>query len=793
MLGNTIAHYHITALLGRGGMGEVYQATDSKLGRDVAIKVLPAGIDESQALLTRLQREAKALAALNHPHIATIHTCDMDHEVPFIVLELVEGRTLAEHLKEQSLSIEETLRIAQQIAKAVNAAHERGIVHRDLKPGNIKLTPEGDVKVLDFGLARIAHPEHNEEPGAKKKEFDHDPTEAGTIIGTPAYMSPEQARGEKVDRRTDIWAFGCCLYEMLAWRRPFTGHTPTDLMAEIMKTDPDWNHIPKETPLEIRTLLRLCLEKTPTNRISHLGDIAITLNESFRSANSSTDSKQQEEMRPPSSSDSLYWILCFFAFALGIIFTAVLMPNSSPPSPPSSVKSLAVVPFQNIVNSENTADLIAGLTCDLITMLQPINGLRVQGPMSSLRFKDSNLLPDEIGTALNVQHLLTGSISQENDRIRINANLIEAATGFSLWSTNYDRPFANLLDIRSDVAGQVARALEIQLGVSEATSLTRTPTTSPNAYALYLKGRAYWNRRTKADFQRAIQYFESAIESDPFYAPAYAGIADIHTLWSIYSVADLNDRPEQAVAMANRARELEPSLADPYATIGFSKFLYDRNWDGAEKAFQAAIKLNPNYAQAHSWYAVMLICQGRPAEGLREAELAQALDPAPNNRVIKILALLHLDRVQEALDELDEQMSSDPQFGNYHLFRVQAHVLNDDLDQALKSVEQMRTAQIAPERVIEMEAWIFALLGRHAEATQRLKQLQALNQNGNDHSAFSAQIMLALGDATEALAQLKSVVDTGDNLFPFLYRQMDWKSVHDDPRYRAILTQLNLQ
>ena len=794
MLGNTIAHYHITALLGRGGMGEVYQARDTKLGRDVAIKVIPSGIEDSRSLLIRLQREAQALAALNHPHIATIHTCDMDHEVPFIVLELVKGRTLAEHLEEHPLSMGETVHIAQQIAKAVHAAHESGIIHRDLKPGNIKLTLDGDVKVLDFGLARITNTEHNLSTSTTSREPDHESTTPGTVIGTPAYMSPEQARGGNVDKRADIWAFGCCLYEMLTWHRPFTGQTAADLMAEIMKSDPDWNRIPEETPSEIRTILRLCLEKSPNHRISHLGDVAMTLNETSRSVDAHEARSKKGPTAPATLSprDSLYWILCFFALVLGMILAAVLLPSNDLEPAPKQIKSLAVVPFQNITNAEDTADLITGLTGDLITVLQPINGLRVQGPMSSLRFKDSTSLPKEIGSALNVEHLLTGSISQENDRIRINANLIEAATGFSLWSTNYDRPFANLLDIRSDVAGQVARALEIRLGVSEATSLKRTPTTSPNAYALYLKGRAYWNRRTKPDFQRAIEYFESALESDPEYARAYAGIADTHTLWSIYSVADLSDRPEQAVAMANRARELDPSLADPYATIGFAKFLYDRDWEGAEKAFQAASKLNPNYAQAHAWYSVMLICQGRAEEGLREAELAESLDPAPNNRVIRALALLHLNRIPEARKYLQEQIANDPWFGNYHLFHVQAQVMNGNLQEALEAVEEMRTAQIAPERVIENEAWVLALLGRHPEARQRLKQLQALDQNGNDHSAFSAQIMLALGDETGALTQLRSVINDGDNLFPFLYRQIDWKSLHEDQRYQSILTQLNL-
>ncbi|MSO23669.1 MAG: hypothetical protein EXQ58_10545 [Acidobacteria bacterium] len=487
MIGNSLTHYRITAKLGEGGMGEVYRATDSKLGREVAIKVLPASFSRDPQSLARFEREAKALATLNHPHIAAIYGFDADRGTHFLVLELVEGQTLSERLRRGRLPLEEALRVARQIAEAVEAAHAKGIIHRDLKPGNIKFTSDSRVKVLDFGLAKMtvgtrstASPSASTERADGKigdavervlttAEVDAstlraDSTEPGRVMGTPAYMSPEQARGQEVDKRTDVWAFGCCLYECLSGRKPFQGKTASDLMAEVLKSEPDWSQIPQETPPEVVTLLRRCLEKESSRRLSSMGDIAIMLesagvssvvptstasDRSSRCKEAHSERRTESESLLTSAATKYGWIAALLLLALGVGWwlvhppgqaaKQVVHPQTNTPSSPAAgaapatdQKSIAVLPFVNMSADKDDEYLSDGMTEELLNVLAQVPGLRVPGRSSSFAFKgrtEDNIFR-KVGEQLHVATVLEGSVRKAGDKLRITAQLINVAMAF---------------------------------------------------------------------------------------------------------------------------------------------------------------------------------------------------------------------------------------------------------------------------------------------------------------------------------------------------------------------------
>jgi TolB-like protein len=510
------------------------------------------------------------------------------------VLELVEGETLAERLRRGPLPLEEALHVARQIAEAMEAAHARGIIHRDLKPGNIKITPEGRVKVLDFGLAKMEESAHRAAVPACDPDAPTLPVETtapGAVMGTPAYMSPEQARSQEVDKRTDVWAFGCCLFECLSGSKPFTGETATDMMAAVLRSEPDWGAVPSETPREAVMLLRRCLEKDPRRRLRDLGDIALVLEDTMQSRTTASvpatraEAKQSERAVQGESFAGRFGLALGLAgVVIGLVIAGLALWRQAKPSvhiasKNEPLKTLAVLPFDKIGGGAADDDFNEGLTIELITLLQNVKGLQVQGPMASMRFKGSTD-PKEVGERLKVDHLLKGTVSRSGDRLRININLLKAADGFDLWATKYDRRLSDIFAIQTEVAQQVVDALKLTLGVEEARALARQGTTNAEAYALYLQGRAAWNRRNIPDFERATNFFQLSLAIDPNYALAYAGLADVHVLWPLYVQTPARlpaEHPKHVMEYAGKALQLDPTLAEPHTALGYALAIYD--WD----------------------------------------------------------------------------------------------------------------------------------------------------------------------------------------------------------------------
>ena len=630
-------------------MGEVYRAHDLTLKRDVAIKVLRQELASDAERLARLEREAQLLASLNHPGIATIHGFETADGVRFLVLELVEGETLAEKLEGGRLNLEEAQRFARQIAEALEAAHASGIVHRDLKPANIKITTEGRVKILDFGLAKSfqLEAEAPEDP----QDLSDSPTVAGStrsgvILGTAAYMSPEQARGQAIDRRTDIWAFGCVLYEMLTGKRAFEGETFADIVAGIIERDADWSALPNDTPAAIRDLLWECLKKDPFRR---MGDIV--------DARTEIESMLSDPARPLATGHRP---------GTGGTRTGAASISSTT----ESIDSIAVLPLQNLSGDSGQEYFSDGMTEALITDLAKIGALRVISRTSAMCYRDTDKSLPQIARELNVQAVVEGSVLRAGDRVRITAQLINAATDQHLWAESYERDLGDILALQSEVARAIAQEIRVKLTPQEDALLAQGRWVDPGAHEAYMKGLHYWNKATKSRFSDAMEYFELAIEKDPNHALAHAGLADSHWWSSFWG----NRRPHEAYPRAREAAEkalsIDETLGEAHAALGSIHLMYDWDWEAAEREFRRALELAPNSSSARICYGFYLSLMRRQDEAIAQAKRAQALDPLSgfSNSLLGHQFWLGR-RYDDAIETFEKWLSTEPDdwFAHSHL------------------------------------------------------------------------------------------------------------------------------
>jgi serine/threonine protein kinase len=514
LTGRTIGAYRILSLLGAGGMGEVYTARDRHLERDVAIKVLPEAFAHDQLRIDRFRREAQLLAAMNHPNIATIHGLEDEGGVLYLVMELVPGQTLAERLHSGRLPLDETLRVCGQIAEALGAAHQRGIAHRDIKPSNIKLTPDGRIKILDFGLAKPA------DDTRTVLSPDDAPTMAvtspGMVPGTPAYMSPEQVRGEASGTRPDLWAFGCVLFELLAARRAFTAPTMAETIAAVLMTDPDWHALPPDTPIAVRELLRRCLDKDPQRRIQDLKEILAALDRARREG--------------PATGDA---------------------------GPKRTIRSLAVLPFVNTSGDPQMDYFGDGITESLILGLSRLPQLKVTAQSSVFRYRGQTDRALEIGRTLGVEAVLTGRVLQRGSALQISVELADLE-GWRIWGAQYRRKADDIFAAEEEITREISENLRLTLSREDTQVLARRHTGNVEAYHLYLKGRFYWAKRTQEGLARSMQYFREAIECDPTYALAYAGLAEAYIPLGFYCHVPPTEAFPRARAAAERALEIDP-------------------------------------------------------------------------------------------------------------------------------------------------------------------------------------------------------------------------------------------
>src|SRR2546427_3733566 len=626
--GTRLGPYEILAPLGAGGMGEVYEAHDSKLGRKVAIKVLPATFIHDPQRLARFQREARMLASLNHPNIATIHGLEESDGVHYLVMELVPGETLAERIGKGALPVEEALKVSGQVAQALEAAHEKGVIHRDLKPGNVKLTPEGRVKVLDFGLAKAFVGDGGPE-APTVTTLTAMSTEDGRILGTPAYMSPEQARGKTVDKRADVWAFGCVLYELLTARRAFGGETLTETIAAVLEREPDWQALPPSTSAKIRDLLRRCLQKDPQRRLRDIGDVRIEIEEV-------SALPRVGEAVATTKSTRVRWrgaLLWGVALLLLATVTSIAIWNRKSPSPLFArgglgpIESLAVLPLEELSGSPGQDYFADGMTDELITDLAQIKALRVISRTSVMVYKGAHKSLPDIARELNVDAVVEGTVLHSGNRVRITAQLIYAATDRHLWAESYERDVRDILGLQREVAKDIVDEIRIKVTPEEQVLLSGAPPVNSEAYEAYLKGRYYWETRTEEGLRKAISYFEEAIEKDPTSPRAYRGLADSYNALGSDEFLPPMETFPKAKAAALEALRRDQNFAEAHASLAFAIWNYDYDWKAVETEYKRAIDLNPGYATSYHWYAGYLMGMGRFAEAIAAVKKARELDP----------------------------------------------------------------------------------------------------------------------------------------------------------------------
>lgn len=645
--GKQIGRYRIERLLGVGGMGEVYLAEDSRLGRKVAIKILPTEFAFDDGRLKRFELEARSASALNHPNILTIHEIGEADGVRFIATEYVDGRTLKDVLRDGRLAVDTALDIATQIASALDEAHTAGIVHRDIKPDNLMVRPNGLVKILDFGVAKFLETGSGEPTGTAEGPTGRGKTEAGAIIGTADYMSPEQANGGEVDRRSDIFSFGAVLYEMISGQRAFKGTDAQETMSAIIQKDPEPIRMSvADISDRVEAIITRTLAKDPSDRYQTVRDLHADLRTERRRIERADGDDAANEARPlqpkPSGHtdsgterEATSWIsrrrpVVRKALAASLVAALALVGGLFGyryQAANREIRSIAVMPLVNATGNTSVEYLSDGITENLIRSLSAVPRLSVKARSTVFTYKGKELSPKAIGYDLNVDAVLLGRLEQGDEEIRLSLELVDTSTQDVRWSATYERETVEIASMQREIARDVAADLRPGLTPAEQRQVAKSYSTNSEAQLLYLKGRFQWVKRTVRDFDKAARFFEQAIEKDPDYALAYTGLADTYALKPLYGNFSPKEYLPKAKQAALKALEIDPNLAEAHASLAYIAQTFEHDWNLAGEEYRTAIRLNPNYATARQWYAEHLAFRGNLEEALVEIDVALELDP----------------------------------------------------------------------------------------------------------------------------------------------------------------------
>jgi serine/threonine-protein kinase len=736
--GTRLGPYEIIAPAGSGGMGEVYKARDRRLNRLVALKVLPPDKVTDPERRRRFLQEAKAASALNHPNIVTIHDIGQENGIDFIVMEFVTGQTLAERIGLGPCTTEEILSIASQLAAALAAAHAVGITHRDLKPANIIITESRAVKVLDFGLAKLTRAS---ETGPDDSTVTSADTQAGVVMGTYSYMSPEQAQGQKVDARSDIFSFGSVLYEMAAGRRAFHGDSPISALTAVLRDDP--KPLPPGVSTRIQRIIARCLRKEPAER--------------FQSAS---------EIKP------------------------LLLEKT--PEAPAEGTSIAVLPLVNMNHDQETEFLSDGITEDIINALMKVPGLRVAARSSAFQFKGASVGAQEVGQKLKVGVILEGSLRKAGGRLRISVQLINIADGFQIWSERFDRTLDDIFEVQDEISQTIVRKLQLKLAGGQ-TRLVKRATTDFEAYQLYVTGRQHWHRRTVAGFNLARANFEAAIARDPEFALPHVGVADCLLASGFHGAIPSRGIPEQAAAVLDKAFQLDDSLGEAYASRVYFLGAYQWDFEAAESAFQKAVAFAPNYDVAYFAYAVFcLFSTGRFAEARRAAAHAIELDPLrPLYHATLGLIACAEGKHQEAHELIDRGLRLDPDYPLLTFFKGCAFGYQDRFAEGISLMEKS-AVQLTPGGFWgpAMLGYFYGRAGRTAEARRTLDNLERLRLESHVQSSAIAEVHLGLGDLDTTFQWLDRAFEERDPRLSHLGVEPVWDALRHDPRYKPLLRRI---
>jgi serine/threonine protein kinase/Tfp pilus assembly protein PilF len=833
-VGTKLGRYEIRSQIGAGGMGEVYLAQDTKLDRKVAIKFLHEEFSKDADKLNRFVQEAKAASALNHPNILTVYEIGEVDGKNYIATELIDGQTLREHLShKESLQLNSILKIGVQVSEALSAAHQAGIIHRDIKPENIMLRKDGYAKVLDFGLAKLSEPKAIA-TGSEDATRVQVNTTPGMVMGTVSYMSPEQARGNLTDARTDIWSLGVVLYEMLAGKVPFTGETVNHTIVSILEKEP---LLLEKVPAELQRIVRKSMTKDVDMRYQSARDLLIDLKNLRRdldiqgelersivpnreTANASLENATQiyaadavaatssgqaaaTQSLTTSSSSLAYAVAQAKSHKLataiigillvGVISVAGYFAFVSRGGSTRQISSIAVMPFVNESGNADVEYLSDGMTETLIGSLTQLPNLNVKSRSSVFRYKGKQTDTKTIGKELNVQAVLNGRVAQHGDQLTLSLELVDAATENAIWSQQYTRKQTELVSLQSEIARDVSSKLKSKLSGAEVAKVEKTYTADPAAYQLYLKGRFQWNKRTGESLKRAVEFFDQAIAKDPNYALAYSGLAESYVLFPSYSVALPMESMPKAKAVALRAIELDDSLAETHTALGQYYSDFEWNYPAAEKEFRRAIELNPNYAPAHQQFGIEgLTALGRFDEAVAEGKRAEELDPvSPIIGADLGNILFYARRFDESIKQLNRTIELDPNWYLAHALLCQAYDLKGQFGQAVSECQKARELNDDP-LVLSYLAHAYGRSGRREEATKVVGQMHELAKQRYVPAYGFGLAYAALGDKDQAFQWLERSLQDRAWDITFLKVDPSMDSLRSDPRFSDLVKRVGL-
>ena len=813
MLGRTISHYRILSVLGRGGMGVVYRAEDIRLGRPVAVKFAPDEIASDRVAVERFMREARTVSALNHPNICTLHDIGDADGIPFLVMECLEGVTLRERITAQPLTIDEVLDLAIQIADALDAAHVRGIVHRDIKPANIFLNTRGQIKVMDFGLAKVcaAQSAYDSDSRTPTAVIDNTITHPGSTLGTVAYMSPEQAGGEELDARTDLFSFGVVLYEMATRQMPFHGATAALAYVAILREQPalPTQHRP-DLPPDLERIIMKALEKDRTLRYQTAAEMRADLKRLRRDSDSGrtlptapqllatvrSSSAPSAPVFSPSTPENAPARAIARTRALTAIFAALVLLTligayflfrETP------IDSLAVLPFENVGADPSMEYLSDGVTESVINSLSQLPKFAVRSFSSVQHLKKRSIGPDEAGRQLKVRAVLTGRLAKRGDEFAISTELIDVRDNRQIWGSQYTSRMNDLQGIQEQISRDISNKLQLQMGGKERARIAHQSTTDSAAYQLYLQGRFQWNKRTLEGMQESIDLFQQAIQKDPQYALAYAGQADAYALLADFSVLPAREVLPKLESAAQKALELEEGLAEAHTSLAWAKF-HNWDWSGAEREFKRAIELNQGYPTAHAWYGEYLIVLGRFDEAQRE--LAKALELNPVSPAINIALgyrLYYARQYPDAANQIQKALAAQPDFVPAHVYMGRVWQQSGKAAAALG--EYRRALDLSQGDTNEL-GWLgqgYAAARQGSEARKTLAELRERAQQTYVQPIAVAMIHTLLGERAEAFDWLQRAYD--DRSTGLVYLKVDpvWDEIRTDSRFTDLSRRIGLK
>jgi serine/threonine-protein kinase len=832
--GTKLGRYEIRSQLGAGGMGEVYLAEDTKLGRKVALKTLPAEFTNDKERLRRFQMEARAASALNHPNLLTIHEIGTESGAHFIAAEYVDGETLRTRLKPGRMKIDDALDVAQQTAFALTAAHGAGILHRDIKPENIMVRRDGIVKVLDFGLAKLLE-------DRAREMIDHEAdtralvlTDPGRVLGTPAYMSPEQARGQDLDARTDIWSLGVVLYEMVAGRAPFRGETKSHTVVSILETEPaPLATLAPDAPAELQRIVRKALTKDRDSRYQTARDLMNDLkslrrdldiqsemrrssapdisdpdsavNQKFPAKDSEGAASEQAtnlaEPRPtpsdgqPPEGSIRYRIgalLAMLILAVGALGAWYYFQRQTARVTADSINSIAVMPFVNASNDPNTEYFSDGITETIINSLSQLPHKKILARTTVFRYKGRDADPQKVGNELGVDALLTGRVTQQGDTLTIQAELVRVSDGSELWGGRYNKKLADIFAVQNEIANEISETLRLKLNSDEQKRVTNHSTDNVEAYQLYLKGKFEANKFTPEGLGKGIAYFNQAIAIDPTYALAYAGLSDLYIAQAHVFVPP-KEGYAKAKWAAEKAAQLDDTLAEAHEALGAVKLYSDWDFPAAEKEFMRAIELNPNYSLAHSNLSCEFKALRRYPEEIAEARRGQELDPLSAFANMELgEAFYQARRYDEAIVQIKKTLELDSHFFVTYHVGARTYEQKKMYAEAIAACQEWLKNFPDDPNALASLAHVYATMGKRREAEDIIRKLLEISKQRYFSPYWIAVAYAGLGDNDQALNYFEKAFE--DRYFLMIWINSDprFDNIRSDPRFADLVRRVGL-